>query len=225
MLLDEFLPEFDARASYGIRIAAPPDRVYASLRTADFDHWGLMRVLVGLRALPGLLWAPSATWRRVWAGRRRRPVTLGRLLEGGFSLLGERPGEELVLGTVGRFWRARGELWPTSAERFRESSPPGTAKAAWNFAVAAAFPEHTDVTTETRVLCADPETRRRFQAYWLLVGPFSGLIRREMLAAIRAAAEGEGRQRHVPAPSFQVPVPRGKDVGGVSQGARRRSPR
>ena len=101
MLLDEFLPEFDMRASYRRRIAAPTDRVCASLRTADFDHWGLMRVLVGIRALPGLLWEPSATWRRVWAGRRRRPVTLTRLLEQGFSLLGERPGEELVLGTVG----------------------------------------------------------------------------------------------------------------------------
>ena len=62
MLLDEFLPEFDVRASYAIRIAAPPDRVYAGLRTADFDHWGLMRVLVGLRGLPGLLWEPSATF-------------------------------------------------------------------------------------------------------------------------------------------------------------------
>lgn len=189
MLLDEFLPTFHVRATYGIRVAASPERVYASLRTADFDHWGLMRVLVGVRALPGLLGDPSGTWRRLRAARPRRPVTLEHLLEGGFSLLGERPGEELVLGTVGRFWRARGELWPTSAERFRESSPPGTAKAAWNFVVRPAFPAHTDVTTETRVLCADPQTRRRFQAYWLLVGPFSGLIRREILAAIRAAAE------------------------------------
>lgn len=195
MLLDEFLPQFDVRASYTTRVAAPPDRIYASLRTADFDHWGLMRVLVGLRSLPGLAWAPADTWRRIRGGRGRRPVTLDRLLEGGFTLLGERPGQELVLGTIGRFWRARGELWPTSPERFREAAPPGTAKAAWNFALTAVTSKHTEVSTETRVLCADARSRRRFRAYWALVGPFSGLIRREMLAAIRVAAErGDGNR-------------------------------
>jgi hypothetical protein len=108
----------------------------------------------------------------------------------GVALLGERPGEELVLGTEGRFWRARGELWPTSPEQFRQSSRPGTAKAAWNFALGKRLQERVEVATETRVLCADHETRRRFLAYWALVRPFSGLIRREMLAAIRAEAEG-----------------------------------
>jgi hypothetical protein len=195
MLLDEFLPEFDVRASCTTRIAAPPDRVYASLRTANFDHWGLMRVLVGLRWLPGLASAPSDAWRRIRAGRGRRPVTLDRLLDGGFTLLGERPGQELVLGTIGRFWRARGELWPTSPERFREAAPYGTAKAAWNFALTAATSKHTEVRTETRVLCADARSRRRFRAYWVFVRPFSGLIRREMLAAIRVAAERENGNR------------------------------
>ena len=195
MLLDEFLPEFDARASHSLRILARPDRVYASLRTANFDHWGLMRVLFGLRALPALLLAPQAAWHRLWAGRRRQRITLEQVLERGFTVLGERPGEELVLGAVGRFWRPRGELWATSPQQFRQPSPPGTAKAAWNFAVAADSQERAQVTTETRVLCADPQTRRWFLAYWRVVGPFSGLIRREMLAAIRAAAEGGGRTR------------------------------
>ena len=192
MLLDEFLPAFDVRASYAIRIVAAPDRIYASFRTADFDHWGLMRALLGVRALPALLWEPQATWRRLRSARRRQCVTLERVLEGGFTLLGERPDEELVLGTVGRFWRARGELWPTGPQQFHQPSPAGTAKAAWNFALGARSPEGIEVTTETRVLCADPRTRRRFRAYWRLVGPFSGLIRREMLAAIRAEAGGSG---------------------------------
>ncbi len=192
MLLDEFLPTFDVRASYAIRIVAPPDRVYTSLRTADFDHWGLMRVLFGVRALPGFLWEPQATWRRLYSERRRQRVTLERVLERGFSLLGERPGEELVLGTVGRFWVARGELGPVSPQSFREPSPPGTAKAAWNFVVRRESQGRIKLTTETRVLCADAQTRRRFRAYWMLVGPFSGLIRCEMLAAVRAAAQREG---------------------------------
>jgi hypothetical protein len=41
MLLDDYLPEFDVRTSYATRIAASPARVYASLWTANFDHWGV----------------------------------------------------------------------------------------------------------------------------------------------------------------------------------------
>jgi hypothetical protein len=188
MLLDEVLPEFHVRASYRTRIAAPPERVYASIWTADFDHWGLMRGLLLLRGLPGLLAGPRETWRRMRAARARRGVRLQDVLAAGFTLLGERPGEEMVLGTVGRFWLARGELEPVSPENFRQVRVPGTAKAAWNFAVQPCAGGRSVLTTETRVLCADQRTRRRFRAYWAVIGPFSGLIRREMLAAIRDAA-------------------------------------
>ena len=47
----------------------------------------------------------------------------------------------------------------------------------------------TELRTETQVLCADVATRRRFRAYWTLIKPASGGIRREMRAAVRSAAE------------------------------------
>jgi hypothetical protein len=45
------------------------------------------------------------------------------------------------------------------------------------------------LATETRVLALDPGTRIRFGIYWLVVGPFSGLIRRRWLAAAKRLAE------------------------------------
>jgi hypothetical protein len=190
MLLDDCLPEFDVRTSYAIRVAASPERVYASLRTANFDHWGLTRVLYAVRVLPAFPASPRETWDRFCEELGRQHFTIEDMLARGFALLGEQPPEELVLGTVGRFWRPRGELCATSPVRFRGPAPPGTAKAAWNFAVGRrTFGAMTEVRTETRVLCADLATRRRFRAYWALIRPFSGLIRREMLAAVRSAAE------------------------------------
>lgn len=189
MLLDDVLPEFDVRARYRTQVLASPERVYASLWTADFDHWGLMRALFMLRSLPGLLAAPRETWRQVRAHGGRRRVRLQDVLARGFTLLAEQPDEELVLGTVGRFWLARGELRAVGLESFREVHVAGTAKAAWNFAVQPDTGGRAVLTTETRVLCADHATRRRFRTYWAVIGPFSGLIRREMLAAIRHTAE------------------------------------
>jgi len=194
-LLDHVLPAFDARASWAIPVAVPPDQVYACLRTADLARWGATRLLYGLRALPVLATAPREGWRRIWAELRPRHETLDDLLTRGFSLLEERPGEELVLGAVGAFWRARGELRPTDRAHFSAPTPPGTAKAAWGFAVSPRADGGTELRTEIRVLCADTASRRRFRVYWLLIRPGAGLIRREMLAAVRDAAEADQRDR------------------------------
>ncbi|HEV8669432.1 MAG TPA: hypothetical protein VGS01_01710 [Candidatus Limnocylindria bacterium] len=48
------------------------------------------------------------------------------------------------------------------------------------------------LATETRVHAAHDAARRRFRLYWLVVGPFSALIRRRWLSAARRAAESRG---------------------------------
>ena len=47
---------------------------------------------------------------------------------------------------------------------------------------------HTRLSTETRVLALDRRSRGLFRLYWLVVGPFSALIRRRWLRAIAARA-------------------------------------
>jgi hypothetical protein len=65
----------------------------------------------------------------------------------------------------------------------------GYAKAAGNIA----FIEQSDgvvrVITETRVQCLDHTSRRRFFLYWLLINPFSGIIRKEWQRLIKQKAE------------------------------------
>src|SRR5215213_9719360 len=51
------------------------------------------------------------------------------MAEGGWVLLGERPGEEIALGLVGKFWRPVIEFAPIeSAEEFRSFDKAGFAK-------------------------------------------------------------------------------------------------
>jgi len=47
----------------------------------------------------------------------------------------------------------------------------------------------TRLTTETRIKCLDEDSRSRFGWYWAFIRPFSGLIRMEMLRAIKRKAE------------------------------------
>jgi hypothetical protein len=46
------------------------------------------------------------------------------------------------------------------------------------------------LATETRVWLTDAAARRRFRAYWLVVRPLSGLVRRSWLRAAKRRAEG-----------------------------------
>lgn len=186
-LLDSWMPAYDVAARYAVRIGAPQAHVYATLLATDFSRPWLVRALMGVRLLPTLLRSPGPTWRRFMRPSRQPRASLTDFSHSDFVLLEEAPPQEIVLGITGRFWSLRAEILPRTAAEFREDLHAGLAQAAWNFTVTAA-PQGTDLTTETRVRCADPATRRQFKRYWRLVAPGSGLIRHAILGQVRREA-------------------------------------
>ena len=189
MLIDEYLPEYHASERHATVIRAVPMEIYTALRTADFGNSLIMRGLLGLRAVPALFAEPHRMRRELRKQVSAASLTLNGFLEHGFALLAQDPGREIVIGLVGRFWRASGGLLATDTTRFRQTALPGTAKAAWNFSLEELVPGRTRVVTETRILCADSASLRAFRCYWLVVRPFSGLLRRLMLHALRKSVE------------------------------------
>ena len=183
--LDEVIPRFDVRERHAAWMPAPPEQAYRAARELTFADVPVLRGLMALRGIPAALTGDPLPL------DPRRPF-VDQALELGFLLLHERPPEELVVGAVGRFWRPAANR-PNSTVRTREDfvrfEAPGFAKAAMNFAVR---PEGSGsyVETETRVEGTDPGARLRFRAYWLLIGPWSALIRRAMLAAMRRRLAG-----------------------------------
>ncbi len=178
--IDELLPDWNLRAAYQIVIRAPRSLVYECLLHTDFSELWVTRILMTLRS-----------GRRM--PRTRTPGDLRQKLQGtGFVVLEEVPEDELVIGVVGRFWRPDGgRFMELTASSFQEFSREGWAKAAWNFKLVAEStdPEATVLSTETRIQCFGQAARWKFGAYWSLVGPFSGLIRKEFLQHVKAKAE------------------------------------
>jgi hypothetical protein len=190
VLIDDYLPRWDVRERHHIRVAASRERVYAALGETDLGGGLLVRLLLGARALAGAVMEGRAGVRSL-AGRARAPITLRTFEARGFRRLAERRPAEIVIGLEGRFWRPDGDLRTPLAESFAVEPPAaGTARAVWNFALTSLPDGTTELTTETRVLCADDAARKRFLPYWLVVRPGSGLIRRYMLRAVRRTAEG-----------------------------------
>jgi hypothetical protein len=177
VLIDDFLPNSDVRERHRIKVNAPVDKVYAAVRRLDISRAKLSMLLFRLRGIPAGISAPSC-------------FSLEDFLKMRFILLGERLDEELLLGLVGRFWTPSGELLRLDPGAFRGFDEPGYAKAAWHFTLTKQSGGTVLLETETRVYCLDEVSRRRFRLYWLLVGAFSGLIRRDILKVIKQSAEG-----------------------------------
>lgn len=178
MLIDRFLPHYDITARYHIDVDASADRAYSAARHVDMDDSRIARWLMRLRGLP------------------RWSLTFDGMLKSGFILLADKPSEEIVFGLIGRFWTLSPQLRHAESAGFVEFNRPGFAKAVVNLSfVPAQNSRGVRVATETRVQCLCDSSRRYFRAYWRLIGPFSGLIRKEWLRLIRYGAEREGSYR------------------------------
>lgn len=162
--LDDWLPRFDVREYQQTTVPADDERAFRAFVETPAGCDLLTRALFTLRGL----------------GAGRKP--LGQVFEGmGFDVL-ERTGTSLVVGTSGQPWRPRGRLGAFDGER------PGTVR------IAADLRARDGVlSTETRVLALDDPARRAFRRYWLVVGPFSALIRRRWLAAASRAIASANR--------------------------------
>lgn len=168
-LIDRFLSEHQFSEHHARRIPAPADQVYAALWTVDFSRSLAIRWLFEMRGLG----------QRIRRDDGRLRIRVADFLAAGFLLLAEQPGVEVVFGQT---W---GPTRVADATQFLALSAAGHVKIAMNFLLRPEGRE-TVLSTETRVLTTDPVTRRAFARYWFVVGPFSALIRRRMLAMLRA---------------------------------------
>ena len=182
-LIDQYLPDYDFAEVHEIQVQASTEVTYQKVLDLDLSRSKIIRSLFKLRELPAL-----------FSSKKRYQERLGLTFEGleksGFILLGKNPGEEILLGLVGRFWTPSGSIRRLGVDGFRKFAEPGFAKTVWNFY----FSEkenQTALSTETRIVCLDDRSRRKFRMYWTFVRPFSGLVRIEVLKAIKKTAESK----------------------------------
>lgn len=186
LVLDEFLPAYDHVVSVSQVFRAAPEEVFEAAVTMDLYRVPLTRVFIGARGLPARI-SDARARRRGEAVTPEPPTFRVRDLPAhGWILLGERPGAELVFGTVTKPWRALGgePNQPVTVENFASFSEPGFAKLAESTRVSPYGAHACILTLETRVAATDQDSRRRFQRYWRATGPFIRLIRPSVMRAL-----------------------------------------
>ena len=170
--LSDVLPTYEFSERHSLAIDAPAERIDQALRTISLADIPVARALWWLRRF-GRPYGAAA-----------KPFVGGELPG---VVLDDVRGQGIVLGLTGQFWRLGGGRdadRPATAEAFRAYARPDACKAVMDFRIA-----DNRLSTETRVHVADPVARRKFRRYWLVVRPFSGLIRILLLRAARKRAE------------------------------------
>ena len=178
-LLDRFMPVYDARHHHAARVAAPASRTMAVALAQDLMQPRLVRTLIGIRAWA--LGAPAAT-------RMPSRGLVADMEALGWAVLEDVPGHEIVMGAATRPWEPSPQFLPLPGRDFVMFHDPGFVKIAWSVRVEALGPDACVVHTETRAVATDAASRRRFALYWAVVSRGTALIRRALLASIRAAA-------------------------------------
>lgn len=180
MTIDDVLPNPQYRMYHSRNVAAPPVVVWDQLLGVAMSALPVTRALEGLRLLPARL---AGRNRQSLAGRTFLDVTPIPVL---FS---QRPHVVIAAG-LSQAWRLLGGATPPQLEvgALRAFSQPGWIKVAMEFRLEP-IPLGTLLSTETRMLATDPQTRRAFAAYWFLIRPSSGAIRREVLRVVADRAE------------------------------------
>ena len=171
--LDDFLPVYEFSERHSLAIDAPAGRIDEAFRSVSISDIPVARALWWVRRL----------------GRRYGDPTkpfIGGDLPG--VVLDDVPQEGVVLGLTGQFWRvlggARDAAAPTTRDEFIAYARADSCKAVVDFRIGPKL-----LSTETRVHVADSAARRQFRRYWLVVRPFSGLLRILLLRAARRRAE------------------------------------
>ncbi len=186
MLIDQYLPAYEFSELHSVIINAPPERAYTALKELTVaDLSPLIFLLLDIRSLPGRIIHKGGS------GSFHGGPFLEQLYQGGFIPLGEMPGEEIVFGLIGQFWKLFGGVDPQvpDAPAFLTFDDPAFAKVAANLAISVDENGRTRCLTETRIHVPERSTRRKFAFYWRVISMGSAIIRRLWLRAIKRKAE------------------------------------
>jgi hypothetical protein len=165
--LDRWLPRYSVREYHQRAVrASPEETLAAALRVPVAPDW-IVRMLFLLRGL----------------GSGRQSIA-EFASTGGFLILEQTP-RSFVFGLAGGFQRG----WRVAATRQEWMDWPSTGvKIVGDFRAHPADDGTSRLSTETRVQALSLTSQLVFRMYWLVVGPFSALIRRRWLRAIALAA-------------------------------------
>ena len=167
-LIDKYLPKYSFSEYHETVINSSIEKVYETARNFDLSKSNLIKWLFKVRGLP-----------------TKRMHLQDFISDIGFTNIEENIPTENLIG----FW-ARYKIEPiTNSDNFINGTISHRVKVVWNFFLEELDSNQVRLSTETRVLCITPSAKVTFGLYWIIIKPFSGVIRNKMLQIIKQDSE------------------------------------
>lgn len=177
LAIDRLIPHGHFSERHAVTIQAPPALVLETIPSVRMGDDPAIVALLKVRALPSRLLGREAP---------KPPKEFG--YDDFFALA--KDNHQRAWGIIGAFWKpAGGIIRDLAFADFERPPPSGNAKLVWSYHARTLPNGGTRLTTETRIVCADAASRRAMLAYWLIIRIPSGIIRKRLLARIKAEAE------------------------------------
>jgi hypothetical protein len=186
-LADEFLRVYDVSDEVATVVHAEPPVVWDALMRADLIALGRRAPLVGV--LGAIRMLPELAGHLLQGERPPRAPTSMTLHDMAEAPRGERPGAEVALGLVGKFWRPVIEYADVTAEDFASFSEPGFAKTVYNLAVRP-LESGSLLSGLMRTTTTDDHARDWFRRYWTFgVGSGAHVLAQALIDSVGQDAE------------------------------------
>jgi hypothetical protein len=119
---------------------------------------------------------------------RLRGLGIDAITQGdsGFSILQEKPGQQVVVGAIGKFWRLNIPFKKVAPHQFNAFSEPGYGKVAWSISVEP-YLEGSTISLELRISATDQDSWRKLRRYYRVIGIGSKLIRSSAMRRFKAS--------------------------------------
>ena len=171
MLIDKYVPEFDYSMANSKQIHGSKRQILSLLHDVNFNKSWLMRILFTMRGVSNQL------------------LTLEKLIEDGLVVL-EETEDEIIIGLIGQPWKWNGNVLSMTPDEFIAFREPNFMKIAMNFYIESLCGDDIQqVITVTRIYGTNKKAKKMFSRYWMLISPFSSIIRYEMLRVIKRELE------------------------------------
>lgn len=201
-LYEKFLPAFDNSDELAVLVHADRETTWNALLNVDLLEVGrahrMAGVLGAIRMLPelavGLVHGETP-------GQMPESMKLGELGSeatgnGEWAMLGERDGNEIAFGLVGKFWKPVIEYRAVRPDEFTAFSEPEIAKTVYAFKLTPITDSTTLLTAVMRTATTDEHARKWFRRYWTFgVGSGAHILVNGVLDLARESAENAGESR------------------------------
>lgn len=174
--IQNYLPNPRHTEVHRIFVNATPEDAWTVARHFDMSAVPWIKVLFDIRTFPEKL--ANGT-----KASHSEAFGVDQITESnsGFILLHESPGREVVIGSIGQFWRLKIPFLKITSQDYKDFNASGFGKVAWAISVEP-FLAGSTIAIELRISATDEKSWKKLNRYYHVIGVGSNLIRTSVMA-------------------------------------------